>query len=122
VKLKTKKLKRVKGNIQGKHLRKKTLKKGSISVDSSENEHQEIPYAELSNGVYLEVSEKKEIANVTKQSFAFGDDAKGAFILVKLARKRSISHYAAEVMKDFHGHEYEISYYRHLENTSRFYP
>jgi len=54
---------------------------------------------------------KKEIANVTEQNFAVGDDAKGDFILKKkLARKRSISHYAAEVMKDFHGYEYEIRY------------
>jgi len=29
-------------------------------VDSSENEHQEIPYAELSSDVYLEVSGKKK--------------------------------------------------------------
>jgi hypothetical protein len=47
-----------------------------------------------------------------ERSFAVGDHAKGNFILVKLARKRSISHYAAEVMKDFHGYEYEISYYK----------
>ena len=44
MKLKTKELKRVKGNIQGKHLRKKTLRKVLSTVDSSENEHQEIAY------------------------------------------------------------------------------
>jgi len=54
---------------------------------------------------------KKEIANVTEQSFAVGDDAKGDFIFKKnLARKRNISQYAAEVMKDFHGYEYEMRY------------
>jgi hypothetical protein len=60
------------------------------------------------------------IANVTEQSFAVGDDAKGDFILVKLARKRNISHYTSEVMKDFRGYEYEISYYKRLEDTSKF--
>ena len=40
--------------------KKKTLKKSLIMVDSSENEHQEIPYAELSSDVYLEVSGKKK--------------------------------------------------------------
>jgi hypothetical protein len=70
VKLKTKDLKRVKGNIGGKHLRKNFKKKFLITVDSSENEHQEIPYTELSNDVYLEVSEKKkEIATVTEKKF-----------------------------------------------------
>lgn len=61
MKLKTKELKRVKGNIQGKHLRKKTIKKSSVTVDSSEDEHQEILYAERSNDVCLEVSEKKKL-------------------------------------------------------------
>jgi hypothetical protein len=55
-----------------------------------------------------------------RKSFTVGGDAKGDFILVKLARKRSISHYTSEVMKDFHGYEYEISCYKQLENTSKF--
>ena len=63
---------------------------------------------------------KKETANVIEQSFAVGDDAKGDLILVKLARKGSISHYAAEGMKDFHGYEYEIRYYKNLENISKY--
>jgi hypothetical protein len=32
---------------------------------------------------------EKEIANVTEESFAVGDFARGDFILVKLARKRA---------------------------------
>jgi hypothetical protein len=47
---------------------------------------------------------EKEIVHVTEQSFAVGDDAKGDFILVNLARKRSITHYTAEVMKEFLGY------------------
>ena len=40
------------------------MKKHLITVDSSEEELREIPYVELSNDNYVEVSEK-EIANVT---------------------------------------------------------
>lgn len=63
---------------------------------------------------------KKKIANVIEQKFYIGDDAKEDFILVKLVRKGTISHYAAEVMKDFHRYEYEIKYYKNLENISKY--
>jgi hypothetical protein len=51
----------------------------------------------LSYDNYVEVSEK-EIANVTVERFAVGGVAKGDFILVKLAGKRIISYFIAEVM------------------------
>ena len=41
---------------------------------------------------------EKEIANVTVERFAVGGVAKGDFILVKLAGKRIISYFIAEVM------------------------
>jgi hypothetical protein len=59
VKLKTKALKRIKGNIQGKHLRKKTLKRRLFTVDNSGDERQDIPRGEQSNDVYVTVSEKR---------------------------------------------------------------
>jgi len=62
------------------------VKKNLITVDSSEEELQEIPYVEWSIDDYGEVS-KKEIANITEESFAVGDVAREDFILVKLARK-----------------------------------
>jgi hypothetical protein len=45
-----------------------------------------------------------------EQSFIFGDVAQGDIVLVKLAGKKSIFHYIAEVMSDFDGNEYEIRY------------
>jgi hypothetical protein len=62
------------------------VKKNLITVDSSEEELQEIPYVEWSNDDYVEVSEK-EIANITEESFAVGDVAREDFILVNLPRK-----------------------------------
>jgi hypothetical protein len=59
----------------GKILEKKTLKKRLFIVDSSEEELEEILYAELSSGDRVDVSEK-EIANVTGESFAVADVAK----------------------------------------------
>lgn len=53
---------------------------------------------------------EKEISNVTDKSFVVGDAAKGAFISVNLAGKRSKSYYLAEVMNDFNGYKYEIKY------------
>jgi hypothetical protein len=54
------------------------------TVDSSEEEPQEIPCAELSNYDYVQVSET-ETAIVSEESFAVGDAARGDFIVVKLA-------------------------------------
>ena len=59
-----------------------------------------IPCAELSNDVYVQVSEK-EIAN--RESFAVDDDAKWDFILLKLTIKRNILYYIVAVMNDFIG-------------------
>jgi hypothetical protein len=64
-----------KRNYAGKMLEKKTVKKKFITVDSSKEEPKHIPYAELSNGCYVEVSEK-EIVNVTEEIFAVGDVGK----------------------------------------------
>ena len=73
----------------------------------------------MSSDEYVEVSEK-EIANVTERSFVVGDVAEGDFILVKPARKRSISSYIAEIMNDIHGYECEITYYKWLDNSNKF--
>jgi hypothetical protein len=51
----------------------------------------------------------KEICNVTEQTFAFGDVAKGDFIVVNVAGKRSVSHYVVELLNDVCGCEYQIS-------------
>jgi len=53
---------------------------------------------------------EQEISNVTIESFAVGDVAKGAFISVKFSGKRSKSYHLAEVMNDFNGYKYEIRY------------
>jgi hypothetical protein len=43
-------------------------------------------------------SSKKEIENVAEESFAVGNGAEGKFILLKMAGKRSISYYVAEIV------------------------
>jgi hypothetical protein len=48
---------------------------------------------------------------------SWGFCKKGNGILVKLTGKMSISHYIGEVANDFHGYEYEIRYYKWLEDT-----
>jgi len=53
-----------------------------------------ITYAELNDG-NARVSDK-EISNTTEQSFVFCDAAKGDFIVVNVAGKRSVPHYVAE--------------------------
>jgi hypothetical protein len=55
-----------------------------------------------------------------RKSFIFGDLAQGDFVLVKLAGKKSIFHYIAEAMNDFDRNEYEIRYYKWIENTNNF--
>jgi hypothetical protein len=54
-----------------------------VSVDSSEEEPKEIPYAESSNYGYVEVGEK-ETANIIEECFAVGFVARCDYILVKL--------------------------------------
>lgn len=54
------------------------------TVDSSEEEPQEILYAELSDYDYVQVIET-ETAIVSKESFAVGIVSRGDFIVVKLA-------------------------------------
>jgi hypothetical protein len=61
----------------------------------------------MSNNDYVEVSEKETVKS-SEESFAAGDVAKGDFIFVKLAGKRSIYHYIAEAVNDFYGYEYEM--------------
>jgi hypothetical protein len=80
-----------------------------IIVDSTEGEPENLPYTELSTGSCVEVSEK-EIATITEESFAIGNVAKGDFILVKIARMRSISHNTPKVMNVFHGYKYDNKY------------
>jgi len=53
---------------------------------------------------------EKEISSVTDESLVAGDVAKGLFISVNFAGKKSKSYYLAEVMNDFNGYKYEISY------------
>jgi hypothetical protein len=94
-----------------------------ITVDSSEENSEDITYAELSNYDHTALLES-EMANVIKkmeESFIFGDVAQGDFVLVKLTgKKKSIFHYVVEVMNDFDGNEYEIRYYKWIENTNKF--
>lgn len=66
------------------------------------------------------MSEKKKLQMLQNKVLQLMMMKRGILFLKKLARKRSISHYLSEVMKNFHGYEYEICYYRHLENTSKF--
>jgi hypothetical protein len=54
-----------------------------------------------------------------EESFIFGAVVQD-FVLVKLAGKKSIFHYIAEVMNDFDGSEYEIRYYTWIQNTNKF--
>jgi hypothetical protein len=61
---------------------------------------------------------EKGTGNVTEESFAV-DVAKGDFILVKLAGKRSISYFIAEVVHDISGYECEMRYYKRLGNTNK---
>jgi len=76
-----------------------------------------ILYAEFNNGGYYEVR-GKETENIPVESFAVGNVAKGDFILVNMAGKRSISCYMTEVMKYFHGNGNEIRYCIRLDNTN----
>jgi hypothetical protein len=75
--------------------------------------------AEFSNDDYYRVR-GKETENIPEESFAVGNAAKGDFILVNVARKRSISCYITEVMKYFHRYGNEIGYYKRLDNTNIF--
>ena len=63
-----------------------------ITVGSSGDNPQKIPYTEFSDDDYVELSEK-EIENVAEESFAVRNGAKGDFIVLKMAGKRSISYY-----------------------------
>jgi hypothetical protein len=67
--------------------------------------------------VWFHVFVAHTVKKVTEESFAVGDIAKKDFVLVELAGKRSISHYMAEVVN---GYEYEIGYYKQLEDTNKF--
>jgi hypothetical protein len=100
-------------------LAKRAVRTKLFTADSSEEKAEEIPYAELIDDDYVEVSDK-DITNVTEESLAVRDIAIGNFILVKPVGKRSILHYIPEVVKDFHGHKYEIRYYKLLESTNKF--
>jgi hypothetical protein len=53
-----------------------------------------------------------------EESFILGDAQD--FVLLKLAGKKSIFHYTAEVMNDFDENEYKIRYYKWIENTNKF--
>jgi hypothetical protein len=81
------------------------VKKRFITVDSSEENPEDIAYTELSDDDYTALFEG-EMADVIKkveESFIFGDVAQGDFVLVKLAGEKSIFHYIGEVMNDFDG-------------------
>jgi hypothetical protein len=62
-----------------------------ITADSSGEDLQEIPYTEFGGDDCVEWSEK-EIENVAEESFAVGNGAKGDFISLNMAGKRSISY------------------------------
>jgi hypothetical protein len=66
------------------------VKKRLITVDSSEENPEDITYTELSNDDFTALFES-EMADVIKnieESFIFGDVAQGDFFLVKLAGKK----------------------------------
>jgi hypothetical protein len=98
------------------------VKQRLITVDSSEENPEHITYTELSDDdcTALFESEISDVIKKMEESFIFGDAAKGDFVLVKLAGKMSIFHYIAEVMNDFDKNEYEIRYYKWIENTNKF--
>jgi hypothetical protein len=97
------------------------VKKRLITVDSSEENPEDITYTELSDDDYTALFES-EMADVIKKMeefFIFGGHK--ILVLVKLAgKKKSIFHYIAEVMNDFDGNEYEIRYYKWTKNTNKF--
>lgn len=68
-----------------------------ITADSSGEDPKEIPCTEFGGNDYVESSEK-EFENVAEKSFAVGNGAKGNFISLKMAGKRSISYYVAEIV------------------------
>jgi hypothetical protein len=82
---------------------KVTVKKRSITVESSEEETENITYAELSDDDYTTLFER-EIINVTEEkieeSFIFGDVGQGDFVLVKLAGKKSMGLMEMNVKSD----------------------
>jgi hypothetical protein len=100
------------------------VKKRLITVDSSEENPEDVTYAELSDDDYTTLfeSEMADFIENMEESFMFGVVAKGYFFLVKLAgkKKKNIFHYIAEVMNDFNGNEYEVRYYKRIENTNKF--
>jgi hypothetical protein len=42
------------------------------------------------------------------------------FVLLKLAAKKSIFHYVPKAINDFDGYEYEMRYYKLIENINKF--
>jgi hypothetical protein len=117
--LKTKNVKKGKVQQSGKILVKKRL----ISVDSFEEDPEDVACAELSDDDYTALFQS-EMADVIEEkmdeSFIFGDVAQEDFVLVKVAGKKNIFHYTAEVINDFDGKEYESRYYKQTENTNKF--
>jgi hypothetical protein len=79
------------------------VKKQLITVDSSEENSEDITYAELSDDDYTALFESKmaDVIKKIEESFIFGEVAQGDFVLVKLAEKKGISHYITEVMNGF---------------------
>jgi hypothetical protein len=66
------------------------VKKWLITVDSSEENPEDITYLELSDDDYRALFES-EMADVIKnmeESFVFGNEAQGDFVLLKLAGKK----------------------------------
>jgi hypothetical protein len=82
---------------------KVTVKKRLITVESSEEETEDITYAELSDDDYTTLFERETI-NVTEkkieESFLFGDVGQGDFVLVKLAGKKSMGLMEMNVKSD----------------------
>jgi hypothetical protein len=82
------------------------VKKWLITVESSEEDSEDITHAELSDDDYTALSEG-EMVNIIEdkieESFIFGGVAQGDYVIVKLAGKNSIFYYIVDVMNSFNG-------------------
>jgi hypothetical protein len=68
------------------------VKKQLITVDSSEEDPEDVTYAELSDDDYTTLLESEiadDIKEKMEESFMFGDVAQGDFVLLKMAGKRA---------------------------------
>ena len=85
-------------------------------ASSSDEDNFDIAFEDSSNddAILDEVTEYKQ------NDEDLEDISEGSFVLTKLAGKKSVSYFVAEVIKDLGGGELEIKYYKRCGDTNKF--